>query len=270
MYWDRGLNQAPDLVRICVESWERRNPGWTVRVLDEKTLPHWVDMIDVRKRNPRLTIQAYADILRWRLLAAYGGVWADATLYCCKPLDTWLSNSVAPKGFFAFRSPQSYLYHSWFLAGDQGNPVVAAMNEELDRYFIEFGGYRYYWELRGIWRICHFIEQRIGKFNYELWRNYFFRKFLKATPYFLQNYLTGAAIRRYSAVRSEFESVTVQYGECPHALQMITDENRPPQLDEVCRVLDGPCPVQKLTTKRFVEEWTVGGVLELLDQYGRG
>lgn len=84
MYWGRGLDQAPELVRICVDSWPRPNPSWTVRVLDEKMLSAWVDMSDVREHNPRLTIQAYSDVQRWRLLAAHAGVLADATLYCCK------------------------------------------------------------------------------------------------------------------------------------------------------------------------------------------
>lgn len=270
MYWNSGLDQAPDLVKICVESWLRRNPNWTLRFLDDATVHSWVDMTDVRKRNPRLTIQAYADILRWRLLAQYGGVWADATLYCVRALDSWLEKNLSGGGFFAFRSPEVHLYHSWFLAGFPDNPIVKAMTAELDRFFVSYSGYRHYWELRGIWRLYRLIERLAGQRNQEIWRSHIFRKYLKATPYFFQNYLTGAAIRRDRAAFDDFSSVPMNFGEGPHALQNMTQGNAPLSLESVHALLDGPCPMQKLTTKRFVPEWTAGGVLQLLNEYNRG
>lgn len=33
IYWHSGLADAPPWARICVESWQRQNPGWTVHVL---------------------------------------------------------------------------------------------------------------------------------------------------------------------------------------------------------------------------------------------
>ena len=269
MYWHSGVNNAPPLARICIESWRRRNPGYTVFVLDDESLPEWVDMQDVRRRNPRITIQAFSDVLRWRLLARYGGIWADSTLYCAKPLEKWLSLNVTPNGFFCFRSPEAFLYHSWFLVGNPTSPIVQAMNYELERFFINYGGYRHYWELRGIWRFYRLLEQWAGRHNQEIWRSHLFRKYLKATPYFFQNYLTGAAIRRDREAFDDFSSVPMNFGEGPHALQNMTQGNARLSLESVRTLLDGPCPMQKLTTKRFVPEWTAGGVLQLLGEYNR-
>lgn len=269
MYWHSGLADAPPLVRICVESWRRRNPGWTVRVLDDAGLGQWIDMQDVRDRNPRLTIQVFSDILRWRLLARHGGVWADATLYCSRPLDDWLPSNTSPMGFFCFRSPEDFLYHSWFLVGGPSSPTVKAMNVELERFFIQYGGYIYYWNLRGLWRVFHFIEKRIGGYNQELWRSWVFRRFLKVTPYFIVMYIMGAAISRSADAEYDFKSVTMRFGEAPHSLQSMTEEGRPPSPEAVRRLLAGDCPVQKLTLKRHVAEWTEGGILDLLDAHGR-
>lgn len=61
----------------------------------------------------------------------------------------------------------------------------------------------------------------------------------------------------------------MRFGETPHTLQNMTKANVCPSLATVRQLLDGSCPVQKLTTKRFVQEWTEGGVLDLLDVYGR-
>lgn len=269
MYWHSGFGNAPPIVRICIESWQLRNPGWTVRVLDDTDLINWVDMQDVRDKNPRITIQAFSDVLRWRLLARHGGVWADATAYCCKSLDSWLPSCASDKGFFCFRSPEKFLYHSWFLLGDPLNPTVKAMNSELERFFITFGGYIYYWELGVVWRIFHLIENISGRHNQEIWRSWIFRKFLKVTPYFIVMYLMGAAIARSPEADHEFKSVTICFGETPHALQQMTQEGKPPSVEAVRQLLVGDCPVQKLTLKRYVEEWTEGGTLELLDSYTR-
>ena len=269
MYWHSGLANAPPLARICIESWQRRNPGWTVQVLDDASLGEWIDMQDVRDRNPRITTQVFSDVLRWRLLALYGGVWADASLYCNRPLDDWLPSSVSRDGLFCFRSREHFLYHSWFLAGDPSNPTVKAMNAELERFFIAFGGYIYYWNLRGLWRVFHFIERKAGRHNQEIWRSWFFRRFLRATPYFIVMYLMGAAIARSPAAERDFKSLTTRFGETPHALQQMTQGGTSPEPDVVRRLLGGQCPVLKLTLKRHVQEWTDAGILALLDRHGR-
>lgn len=269
MYWHNGIADAPPLVRICIESWQRRNPGWTVQVLEDASLSEWVDMQDVRKRNPRLTIQAFSDVLRWRLLAQYGGVWADATLYCSRPLDDWLPSRLSEKGFFCFRSPEDFLYHSWFLVGEPSNSTVKAMNSELERFFITYGGYIYYWNLRFIWRFFHFIEQKSGRYNQELWRSWAFRRILKVTPYFIVMYLMGAAIARAPEAERDFKSVTTDFGEAPHAIQLLTKDGHALSLDTVRKLLESDCPVQKLTLKRNVKEWTNSGMLDLLDRFGR-
>lgn len=269
MYWHSGLADAPPLVRICVESWQRRNPGWTVNVLDDASLSLWVDMQDVRDRNPRITIQAFSDVIRWRLLGRHGGVWADATLYCCRPLEDWLPSDLSINTFFCFRSPENFLYHSWFLAGAPSNPVVRAMNSELERFFITHGGYLYYWNIRGLWRLFHFIEKKAGRHNQELWRSWFFRKFLKVTPYFIVMYIMGAAIARSADAKADFESVTTRWGEGPHALQSMTQDGGTPTPESVLAILASGCPVQKLTLKRNLREWADAGILDLLDWYGR-
>ena len=226
-------------------------------------------MQDVRDRNPRIAIQTFSDVLRWRLLARHGGVWADATTYCCKPLDSWLPSCVSDNGFFCFKSPEHFLYHSWFLLGDPLNPTVKAMNSEMERFFISFGGCFSYWELRGVWRIFRLIETNAGRHNQELWRSWFFRRFLKVSPYFIVMYLMGAAIARSPEAEHDFKSVTTRFGESPHALQQMTQDGKPPSLEAARQLLVGDCPVQKLTLKRYVQEWTEGGILDLLESYTR-
>lgn len=269
MYWHSGLAEAPILVRICIESWKRRNPGWTVRVLNEDSLADWVDMQDVRNRNPRITIQAFADVLRWRLLKKYGGVWADATLYCNKPLDDWLPAELQNSAIFMFRTDNVELIYSWFIAAHDTSVLVSSMDKQMSDFICRFGGFRHYFDLRGIWRIYHLIEKSAGRKNYVIWRSWIWRRFLKAAPYFFQNYLMGYIISSDNDCKDEFNRIIMSYGESPHYLQEITKSGQSPTVEAVRDFLEAGCPVQKLTLKRYVVEWTEGGILDLLDQYGR-
>lgn len=269
MYWHSGIENAPLLARICIESWRRKNPGWTVRVLDDAKLGNWVDMKDVRELNPRITIQAFSDVLRWRLLAQYGGVWADATLYCNRPLDDWLPKELRNSAIFMFRSNGVDLMFSWFIASRDNSLLVPAMVDQMTDFTCRFGGFRHYFDLRGLWRIYHLIERSVGSGNYFIWRSWPCRRFLKAAPYFFQNYLLGYLISSVPECRKEFDAIETPYGEAPHDLQNITQDGRSPTIEVVRELLARDCPVQKLTLKRYVREWTEGGIIDLLDRHGR-
>ena len=45
------------------------------------------------------------DVLRITVMRDYGGVWADATMYCVLPLDSWLAQALGTGDFFAFAAP---------------------------------------------------------------------------------------------------------------------------------------------------------------------
>ena len=114
MFWAQGLGEAPLLVRHCAAAWREKNPGWDVRLLSLADLPGLVAMDDI-PAPPTTTYQAFADVLRLRLLDTYGGVWADATCLPVRPLDHWLP-PLMQAGFFAFDRPHpERMLASWFL-----------------------------------------------------------------------------------------------------------------------------------------------------------
>ena len=132
MYWAQGLDEAPELVRRCVKSWEEMNPGWTVRVVTEEDIGDLVSMDDIPSD---LAFAAYADILRLRLLRKYGGVWADATLFCERPLDDWLENYLS-EGFFVFFGPgPDREIANWFIASKPDAFLLDRWNEKVTEYW---------------------------------------------------------------------------------------------------------------------------------------
>jgi mannosyltransferase OCH1-like enzyme len=89
MLWLQGWHEAPEIVRACRRSWEALSPRWIVAPLSEKTAfralcgSKFIEAISDKGLQP----EALSDCIRIELLRRYGGVWADATTYCLKPLD---------------------------------------------------------------------------------------------------------------------------------------------------------------------------------------
>jgi len=132
IYWGQGLDQAPDIVRTCVASWQRMNPGWNVQVLSNDTISTYLNPDDY---SNALSLVNLSDLLRLRLLRDHGGVWADATSYCTKPLDDWLLPLMSA-GFFCFTAPiKGRTMANWFLASEKGGLIADRLSAAADDYW---------------------------------------------------------------------------------------------------------------------------------------
>lgn len=137
MYWESGWQTVPAVVKECRASWEHYNPNWDIRLLDDRTVTDYFDVreeiSDFDRKNIR--IQHKADIIRANLLSSYGGVWADATLWCHKPLDAWLYDHLV-SGFFAFSNPgKDRIIANWFLAGHVNGYIIGRLKETIRNYW---------------------------------------------------------------------------------------------------------------------------------------
>lgn len=155
--WFQGWERAPRLVRQCARSFEAMNPSWEVRRLDAqgaRQIAPLEDYLDPKRR--KLTAAALADVLRIHLLRGFGGVWADATVLCRRPLDDWLPAVTAPSGFFAFDRPaEDRPVASWFLAAEPGAPLVSAWAERVAGYWAHRTRVdEYFWFHRLFERLC--------------------------------------------------------------------------------------------------------------------
>ena len=131
IYWGQGEADAPPIVRRCIESWRRCNPGWEIVVLDSAKVGALVDMSDVASFLPQRVV---ADTLRLRLLADRGGVWADATCFCHRPLDEW-APLFASRGFFAFSEPgPDRSIDNWFIIAERNGALISAWRKCFDAY----------------------------------------------------------------------------------------------------------------------------------------
>ncbi|MEW4569425.1 capsular polysaccharide synthesis protein [Tautonia sp. JC769] len=134
--WFQGWDQAPEVVRACLQTWRRHNPGWSIRALCRDDLPSLLDRDEFRAvEGKHLEPEALSDVVRLALLRRYGGVWADSTLYCLRPLDEWLPQA-ARHGFFAFDRPgPDRMISSWFLAASMGSEIIRQWHDRTVEYW---------------------------------------------------------------------------------------------------------------------------------------
>lgn len=93
MCWWQGEENAPEIVRACIDSVRRNAGGHEVVVVTEDNLseyahiPGWV--LD-KVRAGVMSRTHLSDLLRLSLLAEHGGLWLDATFFCTGSLDEYM------------------------------------------------------------------------------------------------------------------------------------------------------------------------------------
>ncbi len=134
MYWHDGWDDAPEVAKLCLRSWRQRNPGYEIRALDYASLGQVFDDPPVHRGASKLS--GFANRVRLRLLRTHGGIWADATNFCLRPVDGWIHERVAPAHFFAYVLPNAERpIATWFLAACPRAPMAAAWEEMVSLYF---------------------------------------------------------------------------------------------------------------------------------------
>ena len=140
--WWQGWQHAPPIAQKCVESWQQHHPDWPLILLDKDNVETY---FSIHEFLPHLNLSHklgvhvvhYTDIIRLGLLYRYGGVWADATVMCHKPLEPFLWNPVA--GFFAFDNKlglKENMICTWFLASISNSYIGQRMLEETIKYWM--------------------------------------------------------------------------------------------------------------------------------------
>ena len=168
VFWNTGLETAPENCRFCVNSWQVHNPDWELVVLDQTA----ADRILPRSEfSADMAIAHYADLLRTKLMLSEGGVWADATCLCTRPLDDWLPMIFAQTGFFALHRPgPDRVISNWFLASKP--------QAEIPRIWLENS--LAFWRERKKSPRAYFWHHYM--FEYSLLTSRQFRKAWKKTP----------------------------------------------------------------------------------------
>lgn len=132
--WLQGERKAPAIIRHNLRRWRELNTDFDIVALDEKSSRPYLDHLPFNAET--LSAQTRSDIIRLRLLAETGGVWADATVYPVMPLSQWLPSRVTASGFFACHRPEpARPIASWFLAAAPNSKIIRKWHDLATHYW---------------------------------------------------------------------------------------------------------------------------------------
>lgn len=143
MCWLQGFDNAPLIVRRCVESIQQNIPDKKVILVDANSIAEYIEMPDyiLNKWKKGIIGNAhFTDLVRLELLLKYGGYWIDATVLCTdasvlKYLD---KEPLFMYSFYYFGfNPEIMTLNNWFIHSCTNNNILALLREMLYCYWRE-------------------------------------------------------------------------------------------------------------------------------------
>lgn len=262
IFWAQGEDRAPFVVKQCISSWRVLNPGWDVRVLDRASLRQTVNLEGLENRQD-IPLQALSDIIRVKLLTIHGGVWADASLFCARPLDTWLPRHYQDH-FFAFASERrDRVMTTWFLAGNAESPLLRQWTADMIGFWHanRFRG-NTYWGRQLIRKLMSLRKRHIV--SNDIWFSRLVLKRLRLFPYPINMYLFERMLERNPPLKALWKNRTHLYDTPAEYLQNRLGMNAAAN-DAARTFIAGPAtPVHKLNWRQDKGAAAQGSNLEFL------
>ena len=141
-YWQRGINNAPKLIQKCIESTKKYHPENKIVLLDLDSIKDYVeipgryyDLLNRGKMGPA----HFSDVLRTYLLAQFGGIWVDATIYFTGKIPDDIMQSDL---FFFSKDPKidraENKISNFFIRSKANNKTILAIKSVLDKYWLDY------------------------------------------------------------------------------------------------------------------------------------
>lgn len=109
-----GRGKQNDLIKKCIESWEKVLPEYDVVLWNEDNFPFEIYPFAKQALNDRKWAFV-SDVARLHALYYYGGIYMDTDVEMLKPLDNFLNH-----GFFSSYESRRYI-HTGLMGGKKGN-----------------------------------------------------------------------------------------------------------------------------------------------------
>ncbi len=144
--WWQGIDQAPEVVRACVQSIQRNANGRQVVVITRDNVRNYVQLPEYifdKVAAGLISLTQFSDILRFNLLHRHGGLWMDATLFVTAPLDLnrcfgsffTCSGFADPANFFI----SAGRWTGFFIGGNSSEPLFDFMDSLFQTYWKTHG-----------------------------------------------------------------------------------------------------------------------------------
>lgn len=162
-FWNRPLEQAPPLVRACVDQMLRVYPH--ARVLDGASAR---ELVEIPDRVATLLEDAhpahFTDFVRTRLLEEHGGLWIDATAWVDRDLEEMLRPRLAAGTLFP-RWTGAYIAN-WFIASQPRTPIITLQRLALEAWWENYDNLPDYFLFHRIFEVlCWIVPEFRGQWD---------------------------------------------------------------------------------------------------------
>lgn len=188
--WWQGLDNAPEIVKKCVESIKHNASRHKVIVITEQNMNQYVrfpEWVMDKYRQGIITKTHLSDLLRLELLANYGGVWLDTTFFATDSLEYCFDSPV-----WTIKRPD---YRHVSVSCGQFANYSFGCNEENRIVF---------------WILRDYLLQYWKEFNYMI-------------DYLFLDYLIVLAGKQSHIVKSGLDSVIPNNPHCDDLLPILSD-----------------------------------------------
>lgn len=122
--WWQGIDEMPEVVKSCTKSLDKLRKE--VIILTKENVKDYVSLPDYiweKFENGIISRTHLSDIIRVAVIAMYGGVWIDSTVYIADTVPSYMTEEL-----FVFKqSPQLRevrSYANWWIAAPAGNNLI--------------------------------------------------------------------------------------------------------------------------------------------------
>ncbi len=139
--WWTGEESAPPLVKKCIASIRQNAGNHPVHLITQDNFFDYVtipDRILSMLASGTMCIANFSDYLRFSLLAEYGGLWLDATIFCSEPLpDTIFQIPLftCKGGNHSDVYISNYQWTSFCFGGYSGHVLFRYFKSAFERYW---------------------------------------------------------------------------------------------------------------------------------------
>lgn len=140
-YWHQGIENAPEIIKKCVESVKKYHPEYQINILSFDTIKDYVEIPQkfyTLLEQKKIPIAIFSDILRLNLLSKYGGMWIDSTIFLTGRIPDDILNS----DFFVFKkNPKNNVSRNamscFFIKSSSNNIWLHLIKNSLKEYWDE-------------------------------------------------------------------------------------------------------------------------------------
>ena len=142
--WLQGIDNAPEIVKRCIDSQMKALPDKKFVFLDESNIEKYVELPGyiLEKRKKGIIGNAhYSDLIRNEILIKFGGYWIDSTVFIT---DNSLFKDIDDLPLFMFSyyyfgfNPEIMELNNWLIYSCTNNNIICLLQKMLLEYWKDY------------------------------------------------------------------------------------------------------------------------------------